>query len=291
MRPNLDYHGFQKPRMGKRRKGKHVLPAVLDSEVLEGEAAAGQKEEQQDTEKELASEVREENKQVQQQQQQQQQPQRKSKKERQRERRLAQERAQQEEVERLRANIVDHNAIERLKLGEKLAPVGLRIAEVPADGHCLFRSCVEQLELAKDRAYLDLSSSGVSNKDEKDISTMDCVRGLRGAVAAHMRAHSGDFEPFFDAESIALASDTDDRPATFDAYCDTVANTSCWGGQLELRAIVEVVGRRIEVFHAQSDTVVMGEGSTEGDGEPLRLSFHLHAYNLGTHYNAVIPRA
>jgi OTU domain-containing protein 6 len=74
----------------------------------------------------------------------------------------------------------------------------------------------------------------------------------------------------------------------YDEYCDRVANTSDWGGQLELRALACSLATPIEVFSAESDVIKMGTEFSE-DREALQLTYHLHYYTLGEHFNSVAP--
>lgn len=75
----------------------------------------------------------------------------------------------------------------------------------------------------------------------------------------------------------------------FEEYCDRVASTSEWGGQLELRALAHALCMPIQVFTADSDIFTMGaEFDTK---EPLQLTYHLHYYTLGEHYNSVVTTA
>lgn len=64
-------------------------------------------------------------------------------------------------------------------------------------------------------------------------------------------------------------------------------NTSDWGGQLELRALACALSTPIHVFSAESDVIPMGEEFT--GREPLKLTYHLHYYTLGEHFNSVMP--
>jgi len=63
-----------------------------------------------------------------------------------------------------------------------------------------------------------------------------------------------------------------------------------WGGHLELQAISKALGVCIEVYSADQESprkpLKIGE---ENEGAPLRISYHLHAYGLGEHYNSVRP--
>ena len=58
------------------------------------------------------------------------------------------------------------------------------------------------------------------------------------------------------------------------------------GGHLELQAISTALDVCIEVYSAENPVLKIGE---EKEGAPLRLSYHLHAYGLGEHYNSVRP--
>ena len=82
--------------------------------------------------------------------------------------------------------------LEIKKLDAQLAPLGLALHEIPADGHCLYRSLAHQLQANGDAACDFLA--------------------CRREIAAHMRAHKADFVPF-----LAEAGATD-----LDAYCAQV---------------------------------------------------------------------
>ena len=48
--------------------------------------------------------------------------------------------------------------------------------------------------------------------------------------------------------------------------------------------------RSIKVYMADGEYSIEAEGvQKKTDEEPLRLSYHRHAWGLGEHYNAVIP--
>ncbi|KAG8461551.1 hypothetical protein KFE25_001155 [Diacronema lutheri] len=178
----------------------------------------------------------------------------------------ARERKEREEAER-DARMADarKNAgpakrdLENAQLCVQLAPLGLRVREVIADGHCLFRAVACQL-----------TDADAQPADE-------AVWALRGTAVEHMRAHAADFLPFFEA--------TESAP-TLDAYCAEMATTAAWGGQLELRALAQALGRTLRVHQAGIAPVVMNGGA---GGVAVELSYHQHAYGLGEHYNAVQP--
>jgi OTU domain-containing protein 6 len=72
-----------------------------------------------------------------------------------------------------------------------------------------------------------------------------------------------------------------------------MANTACWGGQIEIQALSEALKTPIEVYAADQDVLTMGElyGGALGNGlQPLRVTYHRHYYTLGEHYNSVVVR-
>ena len=144
---------------------------------------------------------------------------------------------------------------------------GLRLYEIASDGHCLFRAVQHQLILTKS-AYTPSSSS------EGHLE-------LRRLASTYMKNHSEDFLPFFVAES-------GDKSAadSFARHCDRVANTSDWGGQLEIRALSRALRTPIFVYSAKSPVLKMGETFKDS---PLRLAYHKHFFALGEHYNATVP--
>lgn len=76
-----------------------------------------------------------------------------------------------------------------------------------------------------------------------------------------------------------------DSITTFDQYVDSVRSSSEWGGHLELRALAEGLKRSIVVYSATQPKLVMGDAD---DSNPVLLSYHLHYYSLGEHYNQVV---
>jgi OTU domain-containing protein 6 len=170
------------------------------------------------------------------------------------ERRVAVEKAGMGPSERLRETDV---------IVAQLAPRGLRIRDIPPDGHCLYAALADQLR--------ETSGEGVVRD----------VAALRAVAAEELLAERAEYLPFL--ENV----ECDD--AKYEAYCKKLRTEAVWGGQVELRALSNALRRRVEVFAAGMPVLITGEEfSSEA---PLRLSFHRHYYNLGDHYNSVVVDA
>jgi len=154
-------------------------------------------------------------------------------------------------------------AAERDVLRERLAPLGLKVKEIRADGHCLYRSIDDQL----------CAVTGEGHEGGYE--------GLRATCAETMRDDETSYRPFVDE----CAEDTPEADARWEAYVRDVESTTTWGGQLEIMALAKALKRRIQVFSATMPVVVMGEEFA--DAPPLRVCYHQHAFGLGEHYNSV----
>ncbi|KAL3912348.1 MAG: hypothetical protein SGARI_001204 [Bacillariaceae sp.] len=98
-----------------------------------------------------------------------------------------------------------------------------------------------------------------------------------------LQQHSDDFSPFCEY-------DPDQGINNFDDYVNMVRNSAEWGGHLELRALGMALQRPIYVYSVQqgSEPLKIEEDGATTSGDPIRLSYHLHYYALGEHYNEVI---
>ncbi|TSK28204.1 OTU domain-containing protein 6B [Bagarius yarrelli] len=150
---------------------------------------------------------------------------------------------------------------EGLKLRQKLAEKQLQIKEILSDGHCMYRAVEDQLTWRG-------CSFGIQE--------------LRVQTAQHMKSHEDDFLPFLTNPNTGDMYTADE----FEKYCNDVAETAAWGGQLELRALTHVLQFPIEVIQADSPTIIIGE---EYNKPPITLVYMRHAYGLGEHYNSVEP--
>lgn len=176
-----------------------------------------------------------------------------------REQRIAAEQAEMGDSER---------QVEEAELARLLAPQGLALRDIPPDGNCLYRAVEDQL--AVERASTGSSLLG--------------HEALRAQAADYMRSHEKEFAPFVLPE----VAEGDDVHEQYQRYCDSMASSAVWGGQAELGALAHVLQRRIDVFSVGMPTVAMGEEYAD-NGPPLRVSYQRHAYELGEHYNSVVP--
>lgn len=180
----------------------------------------------------------------------------------------AKEAALRAKIEDEKRNTVSERQVELTQIQRTLKPLKLKIVEIGADGDCLYNSVSHQLRLQKYSESPELLSGGIEK--------------LREQVAQHMQQHEDEFLPFYD-------TDEDDLSAAFKRYCNTVAKTHAWGGQLELKALAHLFHRHIVVHNATAPPVEMGEEFKTSDSTPLHLTYHKHYYALGAHYNSAVP--
>ena len=189
-----------------------------------------------------------------------------AKAQRKREAKKQQEQARRERIDEANKNTVSARQVEADLITAQLARHGLKIKDIPSDGHCMYHAVADQMK------QKELTVT-------EEMARFDYLRKL---TSEYMRAHEDDFVPF-----MALDEGVDDA---FTTYCDRVASTADWGGQLELRALACALRTPIEVFSAEADVLVMGAEFGNEDREStskLQLTYHLHYYALGEHFNSV----
>jgi OTU domain-containing protein 6 len=157
--------------------------------------------------------------------------------------------------------------LERMQLPDRAM-----IVEVIADGHCLYRAIAAQLNDTN-------NNNGNKNKNTNDYQH---VRQVAADALLRYRDRLVDF---------CEASHYDD-------YVDRVRNSADWGGHLELRALSLAFQRPIVVYSTgpplmiggggDDDDVMENDQARDNTVEPIRLSYHLHYYALGEHYNRVV---
>uniref|UniRef100_A0AAV1UHA7 OTU domain-containing protein n=1 Tax=Peronospora matthiolae TaxID=2874970 RepID=A0AAV1UHA7_9STRA len=191
-----------------------------------------------------------------------------AKAQRKREAKQQQEQERRERIEEENKNTVSERQVEADLILAQLARHGLKIKDIPSDGHCMYHAVADQMK------QKNLAST-------EEIARFEYLRKL---TSEYMLAHPDDFLPFMELEE-----SVDDA---FTTYCDRVVTTADWGGQLELRALACALRTPIEIFSAESDVLVMGSefGNEDQESTPkLQLTYHLHYYALGKHFNSVTP--
>nr|KAI8761933.1 OTU domain-containing protein 6B-like [Biomphalaria glabrata] len=188
----------------------------------------------------------------------------KSKAQKRREKKQAKGKEREERIkEQDEVNKLGPRQQEMVKIKAILKERGLALYEIAADGNCLYNAINHQL-----------SSRNIQSTNEE----------LRKKTADYMRSHRDDFLPFL------TNPDTGDMltEEEFESYCHKTAHSPMWGGQVELRALSEVLQTPVEVLQADIQPIVIGETLAE---KPLTVVYHRHVYRLGEHYNSVITAA
>ncbi|KEH31754.1 OTU-like cysteine protease [Medicago truncatula] len=193
-----------------------------------------------------------------------------------RDKRAQQEAEREQRIQAEQNDIISDRTVENEKLERKLKPLGLTVCEIKPDGHCLYRAVENHL------AHLFGGKSPYT------------FQQLREMAAAYMRKHTSDFLPFCLSENL-IEGDSDESIAQkFENYCKEVESTAIWGGQLELGALTHCLKKHIMIFSGSFPDVEMGKEYKSADGigssgSSIMLSYHMHAFGLGEHYNSVVP--
>ncbi|KAJ2720451.1 OTU protein [Coemansia sp. Benny D115] len=170
-------------------------------------------------------------------------------------------RRQQEEAEEEASGMVDLAAVENENLSRLAAENNLCIKDIRADGHCLYSAFADQM-----------------NTNHGQNTTYQDMRRL---ASEHMRSHQDDFIPFFAHDNGDMFSNAD-----YSDYCNRVANSAEWGGHQEITALSHVFKVPVLIYQTDMRPLSIGEEYMDTK-EPVRLSYHRHAYGLGEHYNSL----
>lgn len=153
------------------------------------------------------------------------------------------------------ADAVDYRAIEQESMAQLLRTQNLELKEIQPDGHCLFRSLQDQLQVRHD---IEVS-----------------VEALRKQAADYIRAHPDDFVPYlFDEQTMALRD--------IGEYTAELESTAMWGLDMEIMALAQVYGCPVRVLVAGSAPLTFNEAA---EAPRLTVAFYKHSYGLGEHYN------
>lgn len=154
-------------------------------------------------------------------------------------------------------------ATELNTIKQVLKSLNLKLHNIPADGNCLYLAVNHQLQ--------------VSGKPTQSVND------LRKITADFMQKNKEEFMPFMCNELDESEVVSEEQ---FESYCKDVATTKLWGGQLELRALSNILKCPIKVIQAAGPPTLQGESFK---GPELILTYHRHLYRLGEHYNSTIP--
>lgn len=100
---------------------------------------------------------------------------------------------------------------------------------------------------------------------------------IRKIAADELRKNKSQYIPFLPI---------DDTPLSYEDYCKNVESptSAIWGGQVEIQAIANALNRAIIIFNAESTPININSDAT--DNKAIHITFHLHYFTLGEHYNS-----
>ncbi|XP_050460598.1 deubiquitinase OTUD6B [Cataglyphis hispanica] len=174
---------------------------------------------------------------------------------------IAEKERNQKIIEQEALNIFGKRNVEMEAIKEILSKRNLMVYEIPSDGHCLYNAVAHQLKI----------------NGETPLSLDD----LRIKTADYLRKNMNDFLPFLsnpDSEDLLT-------PEEYEKYCNDVAQTSAWGGAVELQVLSHILKCPIEVIQATGAPYIIGD--EYNNGKKVTLTYHRHMYELGAHYNSV----
>lgn len=169
----------------------------------------------------------------------------------------------QEELNKTGARTVETQTINALLRARQL-----QLHSVASDGDCLYNAVAHQLAI--------VGGGG-------DAGDSMSVAQLRAITADYIEQNRDDLIVYMtNPRTGDCLNETE-----FAAYCAAIRGTPTWGGQLEIKALSNVLRVPIEVLQAVGPPTVQNEG--DFGGRPLVLTFHRHMYSLGEHYNSTRP--
>ncbi|KAI9503553.1 OTU protein [Coemansia spiralis] len=167
----------------------------------------------------------------------------------------------QDEAEDEAQDMVDMAAVESEAMNKLATSAGLCVMDIRPDGHCLYSAFADQIN-----TYHSQSTSYME---------------MRKRAAEYMRNHSDDFFPFMVHDNGDMFDSSD-----FDNYCNRIENTADWGGQQEITALSHALKLPVHIYQTDAPVLRIGEEIYDAT-DPIRLSYHRHAYGLGEHYNSL----
>lgn len=187
-----------------------------------------------------------------------------SKAQKRRDKKLQQDREREEQIKlQEKENLHGPRNKEILAITSKLKEKGFQMYSILSDGDCLYKAVSHQLAIKK----------------KQELSVSD----LRSRVSSYIRENKDDFMPFMSNPiTCEMLSEVE-----FKDYCDKIRDTKVWGGQLEIRALSNLLKCPINVIQATGPEMI--EQGSEFEGPALLITYHRHMYQLGEHYNSALP--
>jgi len=164
--------------------------------------------------------------------------------------------------------------LETRALKDLLKKRGLKLYSIPSDGDCLYNAICHQMSL------IGKSFGPV----ECNINQKEQIKYLRNETANYIE-NNKDTLIFY---MTSLGTDDLMSDEEFNIYCNQIRNTSAWGGQLEIRAIANILRVKIEVLQANGPPTIQSCEENGGNGPTLTITYHRHMFSLGEHYNSTI---
>ena len=107
---------------------------------------------------------------------------------------------------------------------------------------------------------------------------MSC-KELRELACDFMLKNPNEFQPYINVDDDIL----DEQK--YEEYCLNIRDTLVWGGQVELKALSDVLNVVIEVVQAEGSEIIIGD-SSNSDKDKLIITYHRHMLGSGEHYNS-----
>lgn len=161
----------------------------------------------------------------------------------------------QEELNKNGPRMMETKAIKELLKSRQL-----QIHPISSDGDCLYNAIIHQLL--------------ITNRPTIDTQT------LRNLTADYILNNKEQLI-FYMTNPDTGNCLTDEE---FQKYCDDVRNTPAWGGQIEIKALSNVLNTPIEVLQATGPPTIQNEGNFIGPN--LTIIYHRLMFSLGEHYNS-----
>ncbi|TID26286.1 cysteine proteinase [Venturia nashicola] len=167
----------------------------------------------------------------------------------------------------------DLRSLERERMNRAFTDKGLVEKEVRADGHCLYASVADQLDLLG--VGLRPSMAPKIAREGEGEAKAEPYRVVRKTAAKYIKEHENDFLAFLE------------EPV--DEYVWKVGETGEWGGQLELLALAKAYGVSISVLDGNGQVHEV-DGANQDEEKRIWLAYYRHGFGLGEHYNSLRKR-